>query len=99
MALRDAPADLGSTASARRLREPPRTSGTTQKLHENEQPSWIFTKARTRSRRASSLTQASAPRSPATAAGVSSLRSREHDDVRRQAGERVVARFAPQPVT
>ena len=45
------------TASALRLREAPRTSGMTQKPHENEQPSWILTNARTRSRRASAWTQ------------------------------------------
>ena len=62
------------TASALRLRELPRTSGITQKLHENEQPSWIFTNARTRSMRASAWTQPIAPTSPATNAAVSSLR-------------------------
>ena len=62
------------TASALRLRDAPRTSGITQKLHENEQPSWIFTKARTRSTRASACTQPIAPTSPATNAAVSSGR-------------------------
>ena len=55
-----------STASAARLREAPRTSGITQKLHENEQPSCILTNARTRSSRASAWTQPIAPTSPAT---------------------------------
>ena len=63
-----------STAPALRLRDEPRTSGITQKLHENEQPSWIFTNARTRSSRASACTQPIAPTSPATNAAVSSLR-------------------------
>src|SRR5438552_4053717 len=58
-----------STASARRLREAPRTSGMTQKLHENEQPSWTFTNARTRSSRASAWTQPIAPTSPSFVAG------------------------------
>ena len=44
-----------STASAVRLRVPPRTSGITQNAHENEQPSWILTNARTRSRRCGGL--------------------------------------------
>ena len=62
-----------STAPACRLRVPPRTSGITQNAHENEQPSWIFTNARVRSRRASERTQPIAPTSPAIAAGSSSL--------------------------
>ena len=62
--------------SAARLREAPRTSGMTQKLHEKLQPSWIFTNARTRSSRASACTQPIAPTSPATNAGVSSLAAR-----------------------
>ena len=90
MALRDAPPDLGEhrlgAAAARRRRA---RAGSTQKAHEKEQPSWIFTNARTRSSRASAWTQPIAPTSPATAAGVSSLRPRDDDDVRRQAGERV----------
>ena len=45
--------DLAEDAAARRLRVAPRTSGMTQKWHEKEQPSWIFTNARTRSSRAS----------------------------------------------
>ena len=78
-----------STASARRLRVPPRTSGITQKLQEKLQPSWIFTNARTRSRRASSCTQPSVPTSAATAAGVSSLRRRTTTTFSRQARELV----------
>ena len=43
MALRDALArPRASTASARRLRDAPRTSGMTQKLQEKLQPSWIL---------------------------------------------------------
>ena len=61
----------------------------TQKLHEKEQPSCTLTNARTRSSRASAWTQPIAPTSPATKAGVSSLRSRDDDDVLGQAGERV----------
>ena len=78
-----------STASAARLREAPRTSGMTQKRHENEQPSCTLTKARTRSRRASACTQPIAPTSPATNSGVSSLRRATDDDVLGQPGERV----------
>ena len=65
-----------STASALRLRDAPRTSGITQKLHENEQPSWIFTNARTRSSRASAWTQPIAPTSPATNAASPRCASR-----------------------
>ena len=65
--LRDATAHLGEHGLPReRLREAPRTSGMTQKLHEKLQPSWIFTNARMRSRRASAWTQPIAPTSPAT---------------------------------
>ena len=46
----------------------------TQKPHENEQPSWILTNARTRSSRSSAWTQPSRPSSPATNAAVSSGR-------------------------
>jgi len=49
MPLRDAPADPASTAAADRRGCRPRTSGMTQKLPREEQPSWIFTNARTRS--------------------------------------------------
>ena len=56
MPLRDAPPrPRASTASAARLRDAPRTSGITQKSHEKLQPSWILTKARTRSSRALGL--------------------------------------------
>ncbi len=42
MALLDARRRISaSTAAAARLRDSPRTSGITQKPHENEQPSWI----------------------------------------------------------
>ena len=44
----------------------------TQNAHENEQPSWILTNARTRSSRCSALTQPIAPTSPATKAAASS---------------------------
>ena len=59
--------------SALRLRVAPRTSGITQNAHENEQPSWIFTNARTRSSRASACTQAIAPTSPATVSTACSI--------------------------
>ena len=72
--LRDAAPDLGSTAAAERLRVPPRTSGITQNAHENEQPSWILTNARTRSSRWAACTQPIAPTSPATVSATSSLR-------------------------
>ena len=54
-----------------RLRVAPRTRGITQKAHENEHPSWIFTNARTRSSRCSALTQPIAPTSAATKAAAS----------------------------
>ena len=79
-----------STAVARRLRVAPRTSGMTQNEHENEQPSWIFTNARVRSSRVSARTQPIAPTSPATAAGTSSLGTREDCHVRRDRLERAV---------
>ena len=72
--LRDTPANLREYRLALRLRDAPRTSGITQKLHENEHPSWIFTNARTRPTRASACTHPIAPTSPATKAAVSSLR-------------------------
>ena len=62
-----------STASALRLRVAPRTSGITQNAHENEQPSWILTKARTRSSLASAWTQPIAPTSPATVSTACSI--------------------------
>ncbi len=87
-----------STADARRLRVPPRTSGMTQNAHENEHPSWIFTNARRRSRRAEASTHAIAPTSPATAAGVSSL-GRATTVTFGATRAKAPSRFAPQPVT
>ena len=55
----------------------------TQNEHENEQPSWIFTKARIRSSPARACTQPIAPTSPATAAGTSSLGRANHGHVGR----------------
>ena len=72
--LLDAATHLAQDGVGARLRDAPRTSGITQKLHEKEQPSWIFTNARTRSSRASAWTQPIAPTSPATNAAVSSAR-------------------------
>src|SRR3954462_13657831 len=92
-----------STAAARRLRDAPRTIGMTQKLQEKEQPSWIFTNARTRARRAAACTHPIAPTAPGTGARRHApdraavagderrrlLRGlRDDDDVLRQAGER-----------
>jgi hypothetical protein len=88
-----------STASARRLRDAPRTSGMTQKLHENEQPSWIFTNARTRSSRASAWTHPIAPTSPATNAAVSSARRATTVTFAGRLAKAFCARFAAQPVT
>ncbi len=70
----------------------------TQKLHENEQPSWIFTNARTRSMRASACTQPIAPTSPATNAAVSSLRFATTVTLSGSPAN-ASSRFAPQPVT
>ena len=100
MALLDAAADLAEHGvGARGCASAPRTSGITQKLHENEQPSWIFTNARTRSSRASACTQPIAPTSPATNAAVSSARSATTVTFARQAANALPARFAAQPVT
>src|SRR5436305_11990011 len=88
-----------STAEAGRLRDPPRTSGMTQKLHEKLQPSWILTNARTRSRRASACTQPSAPTSPATKSGVASLRRATTVTLSGRPTNASPARFAAQPVT
>ena len=100
VALLDAPrGPRASTASARRLRDAPRTSGITQKLHEKLQPSWIFTNARTRSSRASAWTQPIAPTSPATNAGVSSLGRATTTTFSGSPAKASPARFAPQPVT
>ena len=70
----------------------------TQKLHENEQPSWIFTKARTRSTRASACTQPIAPTSPATNAGSPRGASRRRRRCRgaRERGTAQVRRAAGQ---
>jgi hypothetical protein len=87
------------TASAPRLREAPRTSGMTQKLHENEQPSWIFTNARTRSRRTSSFVHPIAPTSVATACAVCSARFATTTTFGGRFANASVLRFAPHPVT
>src|SRR5438067_2355068 len=88
-----------STASAARLRDAPRTSGITQKLHEKLQPSCTLTKARTRSRRASAWTHPIAPTSPATKSGVSSLRRATTTTLSGRPSNASAARFAPHPVT
>ena len=88
-----------STASALRLRDAPRTIGITQKLHEKLQPSCTFTNARTRSSRASAWTQPIAPTSPATAAGMSSLRFATTTTFSGSPANASGDRFAPQPVT
>ena len=95
MALRDPPADLaehGLGAAAARVA--PRTSGITQNAHENEQPSWIFTNARTRSSRASACTQPIAPTSPATISAACSIWPATTVTFGRQPGERVAREFA-----
>src|SRR5581483_4806986 len=88
-----------STAAAFRLRDAPRTSGMTQKLHEKLQPSCTLTNARTRSTRASACTQAIAPTSPATDAGVASLLFATTTTLSGSPANAPPARFAPQPVT
>src|SRR5205823_13380836 len=87
------------TASARRLRVAPRTSGMTQKLQEKLQPSCTFTNARTRSRRASAWTQPIAPTSPATNSGVSSLGRATTVTLAGIPAKASPLRLAPQPVT
>ena len=79
-----------STAAALRLRESPRTSGITQYPHENEQPSWIFTNARTRSSLAPADT---ADRADVAGDETGRLLGTPRDDrhVRRQLGEPVAA--------
>ena len=88
-----------STAAAERLRDAPRTSGTTQKSHEKLQPSCTLRNARTRSSRDSACTQATAPTSPATAAGVSSLGFAITTTFGGRPAKASPARLAPQPVT
>jgi hypothetical protein len=70
----------------------------TQKAHEKEQPSWIFTNARVRSTRASARTHPIAPTCPATVAGSSSLCPVTIDTLDGIASN-APSRFAPQPVT
>ncbi len=70
-----------STSASARERLGPRTSGITQKLHENEQPSCTFTNARIRSR---ARTAGRAPRQPRPASRSPTalgrvLRRRRHD--------------------
>ena len=70
----------------------------TQKAHENEHPSWIFTNARVRSTRASDCTQPMAPTWPATVAGSSSLLPATILTFSGMAAN-APRRFAPHPVT
>ena len=81
------------SASTRRARPAARArrarAGSTQKVHEKEQPSCTFTNARTRSSRASAWTQPIAPTSPATNGRRLLAAPGDDDDVLRQAGERV----------
>ena len=76
-----------STAAARRLRVPPRTSGMTQKAHENEHPSWIFTNARVRSTRASDCTHADGADVAGDGRGQLLARAGHDPDVFRHGGE------------
>ena len=71
----------------------------TQNAQEKLQPSCTFTNARTRSSRASAWTQPIAPTSPATNAGVSSLRRATTTTLSGSPANASAARFAPQPVT
>ena len=87
------------TASALRLRVAPRTSGITQNAHENEQPSWILTKARTRSSRTSAWTQAIAPTSPATVSTACSIWPGTTVTFAGNPANAVSESRAPQPVT
>ena len=87
------------TASALRLRVAPRTSGITQNAHENEQPSWIFTNARTRSSRTSAWTQAIAPTSPATVSTACSIWPGTTVTFAGSPANAVSESRAPQPVT
>ena len=87
------------TASALRLRVAPRTSGITQNAHENEQPSWIFTNARTRSSLASACTQAIAPTSPATVSTACSIWPETTVTFPGNPANAVSESLAPQPVT
>ena len=103
VALRDAAPDLdartagvGGTAPRRAAHE---RDDLSEKLHEKLPPSWILTNARTRSNRSSAWTQAIAPTSPATKAGVSSLRRATTVTFSGRPANASPARFAPQPVT
>jgi len=78
------------TASARRLRVSPRTSGITQKAHENEQPSWILTKARVRSSRVSLCHQAIGPTAPPIADRCLLTGTPDHGHVLCDVAERAV---------
>ena len=73
VALRHPPPDLAEHGFGAPRRVAPRTSGITQNAQENEQPSWILTKARTRSSLASACTQPIAPTSPATVSTACSI--------------------------
>ncbi len=70
----------------------------TQNAHANEQPSWIFTKARVRSSLAFACTQPIAPTSPATTSGTSSL-GLTITETLGAACSNADPRFAAQPVT
>ena len=89
MSLPDAARDLGEHGSARSgCASPPRTSGMTQNAHENEQPSWIFTKARVRSSLASRLHAADRADVAGNGSGNVLARLRDHRDVGRHVLER-----------
>ena len=81
------------------LRVAPRTSGITQNAQENEQPSWIFTNARTRSSLASACTHAIAPTSPATASTACSICPGTTVTLSGSPANAVAESRAPQPVT
>ena len=82
-----------------RERVEPRTSGITQNEHENEQPSWIFTKARMRSSFASAWTQPMAPTSPATVSTACSIWPATTVTFAGNPAKAELESRAPQPVT
>ncbi len=71
----------------------------TQNAHENEQPSWILTNARTRSSLASACTQAIAPTSPATVSTACSIWPGTTVTFSGSPANAVFESRAPQPVT
>ena len=97
MALLHPAPDLGENSAADRLREAPRTLGTTQNEQLKLQPSWILTKARTRSGPKLPSTQPILPISPATCAAVRSLGSATAATFSPDPGN-ASARLAPQPI-